>query len=82
MTADSYGSHVREKMKQSMAEPFVPLNKRQPKSYIPLPRLERRRNLVRRWWYAHNEEVGMFLWMIVIVMVCTGAWWIYGTAGR
>lgn len=76
---DTYGTKHRDDMKYSMSEPakpFKPLNRR-PSPFLMTVELERR-NRLRRWWYAHSEEVGMFLWMVAITMMGAGAWFLWG----
>ncbi len=53
--------------------PFKTLNRRERKSYIPLPRLERRNQWLKRWWFAYHKDVGMFLWSLVFVFVAAEA---------
>lgn len=40
------------------------------------------RNVPRRWWRDHSEQVGEALWIVVGFMVASGIWWVYGTTGR
>lgn len=75
---DFYTSEFRAGIQRSMAEPFRPLNVRQPKSYIPTPRLERRSKWLQRWWYAHNEDIGLICWSVVVFIGFVEVVLIYG----
>lgn len=80
MSQDSYGSTMREKMKESMSEPFVPLNRRKNDTLKIYG--ERRRNGLKAWWVAHHEVVGLVAWSVMILMICAGLWWVYGILPR
>ena len=51
---DGYGTTVRERMKESMGEPFIPRNRRTK----PEP----------SWWDRHHSDVGLSLYMIVVIL--------------
>lgn len=40
------------------------------------------RRKVVRFWTRHHESVGMFFWMIALVIVFAEAIWVYGTFPR
>ena len=56
MTTDS---EFAEGVRRSMAEPFTPLNRRQPK-----PKLK----IQPSWWAVHGEEIGLLCWMFAITL--------------
>ena len=57
---------------------FVALNRRQVKSYIPLPRVERRRRHLTRFWFNYNHAIGFVCWSMVFVLVAAEGILIYG----
>ena len=57
---------------------FKPLNRRESKSYIPLPRVERRRRHLARFWFNYHRDIGRFLWSLVFVFVAAEVILIYG----
>ena len=63
---DSYGSVLREKLKESMEVPFVPLNRR----FKEPPKLS--------WWERNNEFVGFVAWSVVVAAIGTELFLVYG----
>jgi hypothetical protein len=75
---DFYTSEFRAGIQRSMSEPWKPLNVREPKSYIPLPRVERRTRHLARFWFNYHKDIGRFLWSLVFIVVAAEAILIYG----
>jgi hypothetical protein len=80
-----------EGVRKSMSEPFKPLNRIVLRPFYtskadnqPSHRPGRDRRAtgilmrLRRFWWHWSEDIGMFLWMIAIVMMAAGTIWIYG----
>lgn len=85
---EGYGTTHREEMMRSMEYPAKPQTPLQGKreGFLRVPVMDRRAPgllmKLRRFWYHVNEDVGMFLWLVVGFMVAAGLWWVYGGITR
>lgn len=75
---DTYGSEFRAGIQRSMAEPFKTYTRIERKSYIPLPRVERRKRHLTRFWFNYNHAIGFVCWSMVFVFVAAEGILIYG----